>query len=156
MTVLITDDGVAGAEEGVPGFNAAGVSGRAHAVVRVVDGFSGWQVQVDDGRACRGAGVGGVPLLGEGGFVQYEIHPARDGTEQLVLDSLGGQEAATLITSMLRDDQAEVLLLRLLGDLDVDQVAAIMQRSPNWVRVTQHRAVRTLAKKVGAKIAVMR
>lgn len=86
----------------------------------------------------------------------FEIHPARDGTEQLVLDSLGGQEAATLITSMLRDDQAEVLLLRLLGDLDVDQVAAIMQRSPNWVRVTQHRAVRTLAKKVGAKIAVMR
>jgi len=86
----------------------------------------------------------------------FETHPARESTEELVLDSLAGQDAARLITSTLRDDQAEVLLLRLLGDLDVDQVAAIMQRSPNWVRVTQHRAVRTLAKKVGAKIAVMR
>ena len=86
----------------------------------------------------------------------FEIHPARESTEELVLDSLGGQDAATLVTSTLRGDQAEVLLLRVLGDLDVDQVAAIMQRSPNWVRVTQHRAVRALAKKVGAKIAVMR
>ena len=86
----------------------------------------------------------------------FELHPAEDSTEELVLDSLAGQDAATLITSTLSGDQAEVLLLRLLGDLDVDQVAAIMQRSSNWVRVTQHRAVRALAKKVGAKIAVMR
>jgi DNA-directed RNA polymerase specialized sigma24 family protein len=86
----------------------------------------------------------------------FEIHSARESTEQLVLDSLAGQEAATLITSTLNGDQAEVLLLRVLGDLDVGQVAAIMQRSPNWVRVTQHRAVRTLAKKVSVKIAVMR
>ena len=86
----------------------------------------------------------------------FEIHPASESTEELVLDSLAGQDAATLITSTLRGDQAEVLLLRVLGDLDVDQVAAIMRRSPNWVRVTQHRAVRTLAKRVGAKIAVMR
>ena len=57
---------------------------------------------------------------------------------------------------MLSGDQAEVLLLRVLADLDVDQVAAIMQRSPNWVRVTQHRAVRTLAKRLGPKIVVMR
>jgi RNA polymerase sigma-70 factor, ECF subfamily len=85
----------------------------------------------------------------------FEIHPALENTEQLALDSLAGQEAATLITSTLRGDQAEVLLLRVLGELDVDQVATIMQRTPNWVRVTQHRAVRALAKRVGAKIVVM-
>ena len=86
----------------------------------------------------------------------FEINPDRESTERLVLDSLAGQEAAALIASTLNGDQAEVLLLRILGDLDVGQVAWIMQRSPNWVRVTQHRAVRTLAKKVGLKIAVMR
>ena len=86
----------------------------------------------------------------------FEIRPAPERTEDEALESLAGQEAAKLITSTLNGDQAEVLLLRLLGDLDVDQVAAIMQRSPNWVRVTQHRAVRRLAKSAAAKIVVMR
>ena len=86
----------------------------------------------------------------------FEIQPATETTEQLVLESLAGQDAATLITSTLGGDQAEVLLLRVLGDLDVDQVATIMQRPPNWVRVNQHRGVRLLASKFGAKIDVMR
>jgi RNA polymerase sigma-70 factor, ECF subfamily len=88
--------------------------------------------------------------------VVFETDPAADSTEQLALDSLGGQEAAKLIASVLHGDQAEVLLLRVLGDLDVDQVASIMQRSPNWVRVTQHRAVRRLARSVTARSFVMR
>ena len=86
----------------------------------------------------------------------FEIQPSRERTEDVALASLAGQDAAKLITSTLNGDQAEVLLLRVLGDLDVDQVAVIMQRSPNWVRVTQHRAVRRLAKSAAAKIVVMR
>jgi len=86
----------------------------------------------------------------------FERRPAMETTEQVALDSLSGQDAARLITSSLPGDQAEVLLLRLLGDLDVDQVAAIMQRTPNWVRVTQHRAVRRLSRSLGGKIAVIR
>ena len=86
----------------------------------------------------------------------FERRPAAESTEQLVLDSLSGQDAAKLITSSLSGDQAEVLLLRLLGDLDVDQVATMMNRTPNWVRVTQHRAIRHLAKKVSGEIAVIR
>ncbi len=86
----------------------------------------------------------------------FASHQARDVPENEALDKLSGQRAATLITSVLKGEQAEVLLLRVLGDLDVEQVASIMQRSPNWVRVTQHRAVRTLAKRLGPKIVVMR
>lgn len=86
----------------------------------------------------------------------FEDHRADDAPEDEALDKMSGQQAAALITSVLSGDQAEVLLLRVLADLDVDQVAAIMQRSPNWVRVTQHRAVRTLAKRLGPKIVVMR
>lgn len=87
---------------------------------------------------------------------EFERHPARDVPEEETLDKLSAQQAATLIASVLGTEQAEVVLLRVLADLDVDQVAAIMQRSPNWVRVTQHRAVRNLAKRLGPKIVVIR
>ena len=86
----------------------------------------------------------------------FERQHADDAPEDEALDKLSGQNAATLITSVLSGEQAEVLLLRVLADLDVAQVASIMGRSPNWVRVTQHRAVRTLAKRLGPKIVVMR
>jgi RNA polymerase sigma-70 factor, ECF subfamily len=79
-----------------------------------------------------------------------------DVTEREALDNLTGEQAALLIATVLRGEQAEVVLLRVLGDLDVDQVAAIMGRSPNWVRVTQHRALRKLARRAGSKIAVIR
>jgi RNA polymerase sigma-70 factor, ECF subfamily len=84
-----------------------------------------------------------------------EFRPVQDLPDKIALDAMSGQEAAKLITSTLRGDQADVLLLRLLADLDVDQVAQIMHRTANWVRVTQHRALRTLAKRVGSKIDVM-
>jgi RNA polymerase sigma-70 factor (ECF subfamily) len=62
-----------------------------------------------------------------------------------VLDSLSAQQAADLIAAVLPAEQAEVLLLRVLGDLDVAHVAEVLDRTPNWVRVTQHRALRRLA-----------
>ncbi len=86
----------------------------------------------------------------------FERHRADDAPEDEALDKMSGQHAATLITSALSGEQAEVLLLRVLADLDVARVASIMRRSPNWVRVTQHRALRTLAKRLGPKIVVMR
>jgi RNA polymerase sigma-70 factor, ECF subfamily len=86
----------------------------------------------------------------------FEDRHAADAPDVEALDKMSGQQAAALITSVLNGDQAEVVLLRVLADLDVDQVAAIMQRTPNWVRVTQHRAVRTLARRLGPKIVVMR
>lgn len=60
------------------------------------------------------------------------------------LAGLSAQAAVDMISSMLVPDQAEVLLLRVLGDLDADQVGEVMGRSANWVRVTQHRALARL------------
>lgn len=71
--------------------------------------------------------------------------PAADPAEQLVLQQLSAQEAADLVTALLPHDQAEVLLMRVLGDLDVAHVAQVLDRPANWVRVTQHRALRKLA-----------
>ena len=55
------------------------------------------------------------------------------------------QEAVDLITATLPPDQAEVILLRVLADLDAETVAGIMGRTAGWVRVTQHRALKRLA-----------
>lgn len=68
-----------------------------------------------------------------------------DDTAQEVIERLSGQDAVNLIAATLPDEHAELLMLRVLGELDVLHVAEVMRRSPNWVRVTQHRALRRLA-----------
>ncbi len=84
----------------------------------------------------------------------FERRQSSEETDRVALDALSGQQAAQLIVSVLSADQAEVVLLRLLADLDVDQVAAIMGCSANWVRVTQHRGLRTLAMRAAATVPV--
>lgn len=83
------------------------------------------------------------PVAGEW-FTDRAAGPADDPVER-VLDGLTAQQSIDLIVSMLPPDQAEVLLLRIVGDLDVAHVAEVMDRTANWVRVTQHRALRRLA-----------
>lgn len=58
------------------------------------------------------------------------------------------QEAVDLITALLPPAQAEVVILRVLSDLDAETVAGIVGRSANWVRVNQHRGLRRLAMKL--------
>ena len=65
--------------------------------------------------------------------------------EEEALTSIGTGWAIRLITSSLSSDQAEVLILRVIGDLRVDEVAAIMGKRRGTVRVLQHRALRRLA-----------
>ena len=62
-----------------------------------------------------------------------------------VTEGLSARAAVARLVAGLPSDQAEVLLLRVVGGLDVTEVAAIMGRSPGWVRVSQHRALRRLA-----------
>lgn len=54
-------------------------------------------------------------------------------------------EAVRRIAAVLTPAQAEVVLLRVVAGLSVDEVAAIVGRSPGAVRVQQHRALRRLA-----------
>jgi RNA polymerase sigma-70 factor (ECF subfamily) len=59
--------------------------------------------------------------------------------------AIEGDEAAALIRAMLPAHQAEIVLLRVVGGLNVDEVATIVGRSPGAVRVQQHRALKRLA-----------
>lgn len=77
-------------------------------------------------------------------FADRAAAPADDPSER-ALARMTAQESIDLVVSLLPADQAEVLLLRIVGDLDVAHVAEVLDRTPNWVRVTQHRALRRLA-----------
>jgi RNA polymerase sigma-70 factor (ECF subfamily) len=67
---------------------------------------------------------------------------------------LGAQEAVDRLLEGLTEDQALVVSLRVLADLDVATVAHLLDRSESWVRVTQHRALRRLAREHGADSGV--
>ncbi len=59
--------------------------------------------------------------------------------------SLGSDEAIALIAS-LPSDQYDVVLLRIIGDLSVADVARILGKRPGAVRALQHRALKRLAR----------
>ena len=63
----------------------------------------------------------------------------------LVVEQLGVRETVEMLVAGLPADQAEAVLLRVLGGFDVAEVARIMGRSPGNVRVLCHRALKRLA-----------
>jgi RNA polymerase sigma-70 factor (ECF subfamily) len=64
--------------------------------------------------------------------------------EDEAMDSLSTDTALRWI-ARLPPDQAQVILLRVLADLPVSEVAAILDKQPGAVRALQHRAIRSLA-----------
>ncbi len=65
--------------------------------------------------------------------------------EDEALESIGTAFALQTIVSALPREQAEVILLRVIGQLDADTVGTIVGKRPGTVRVIQHRALRRLA-----------
>jgi RNA polymerase sigma-70 factor, ECF subfamily len=57
-------------------------------------------------------------------------------------------EAALALIASLPPDQAEVVLLRVVGGLATEDVAAILGKKPGAVRVLQHRALKRLAEQL--------
>lgn len=72
-------------------------------------------------------------------------------TGEVVVEELASQAAVDLMLRTLSDDQAEILLLRVVAGLSVEQVAAVLGKRPGAVRVAQHRALRRLATRVERK-----
>lgn len=66
------------------------------------------------------------------------------------LDHLGDEDARRLVAG-LPPDQAQVILLRVLGDLSVERTAQILGKRPGAVRGLQLRALRRLARELGAR-----
>jgi RNA polymerase sigma-70 factor (ECF subfamily) len=82
--------------------------------------------------------------------------PGREDPESEALARLSATEAADLLRAHLTADQCDVLMLRVYGGLDVNDVAAAMERTDTWVRVTQHRAIQRLSRRLGTQVDVTR
>ena len=74
--------------------------------------------------------------------------PADDDPAAEVLEAVAGDEAVRRIMALLPPEQAEIVLLRVVGGLQVEDVARITGRRPGTVRVLQHRALRRLAERL--------
>ena len=104
-------------------------------------------------QAATGAGVVIVVATGAGatgvlgGDVQDTIVGVVASDEETATDDaftrLGAQDVHRLC-ALLPDDQRAVVLLRVLGDLTVDQVAQVMGRSTASVKALQRRGLRAL------------
>ncbi len=77
--------------------------------------------------------------------------PDAEETETLVLDGIAGEEAAAFVVRSLSEDQADVVLLRVVAGLDVETVAGMLGKRPGTVRVLQHRALRRLERLLTGK-----
>ena len=73
--------------------------------------------------------------------------PADDDPAATALDAVGTEAAVALVRACLPRDQAEVILLRVVGGLGVGEVAAIVGKRPGTVRVLQHRGLGRLAER---------
>jgi len=87
------------------------------------------------------------PVEGEGPDAPLEM-PADDDPAAEVVAAAAGDEAVRRIVKLLPKDQAEIVMLRVVAGLPVDEVAAITGRKPGTVRVLQHRALRRLAERL--------
>ncbi len=78
---------------------------------------------------------------------------ASDGTagpEELALRAERAARMEGLLAELLTDRQVLILRLRLLGNVPVAEVAAVLDMSPGSVRVAQHRALQKLRARIEA------
>ncbi len=72
------------------------------------------------------------------------------GAEPEALDRLGTEEVRSLL-DQLAPDQRDVLLLRVVADLSVDQVAVVLGKQPGAVKQLQRRATAALRRRLGVE-----
>jgi RNA polymerase sigma factor (sigma-70 family) len=77
-------------------------------------------------------------------------HRARDDTEAEALSRVAEGELRRILAS-LAPAQRQVLLLRLVADLSVEQTAAVLGRSSGAVKALQHRAIEAARLKIQAQ-----
>ena len=75
----------------------------------------------------------------------HAVHRNGGDTEEDALRSLGTEHVEELC-ARLPVEQRAVLLLRLVGDLSIDQVAEVVGKSPGAVKALQRRAIAALSR----------
>jgi len=88
------------------------------------------------------------PMLLGDDPADLELH-APDDTAAAALERMSTDAALAMIASLPRE-QAEIIVLRVIGGLSAPEVARIVGKRPGAVRVAAHRGLRTLASRLSA------
>jgi RNA polymerase sigma-70 factor (ECF subfamily) len=72
----------------------------------------------------------------------------RECTEDDAVDYMASVDAIGRVVSVLSPDQAHVVLMRVVGGMEVEEVARALGKQPGAVRSLQHRALRRLARQL--------
>lgn len=107
------------------------------------DAFRGWVFSIARRRLAdfrrTGARRATVPVPNE------ELDgPGGEDPESIVLEDLSASAATAFVVATLTPDQAEIVLLRVVGGLSVEEVAELLGKRPGTIRVMQHRALKRL------------
>lgn len=78
--------------------------------------------------------------------LDHAEHPAVPSAEHGALVNMSLDTALDLLSS-LTDDQREVIALRILGELSLEETAQIMGKNVNAIKQLQHRAIQALRRK---------
>jgi RNA polymerase sigma-70 factor (ECF subfamily) len=81
-----------------------------------------------------------APLLGE-------VGPSAPGADEDTLLSLGDERVQQLLAS-LAPDQRDVVLLRIIADLSIEDTAAALGKRPGAIKSLQHRALAALRRRL--------
>lgn len=78
---------------------------------------------------------------------QSRRHERRDDDDEAA-EHVASASFAARVVSVLSREQADVVLMRVVEGLDVDEVARALGKQPGAVRTLQHRALRRLARQI--------
>ena len=118
------------------------------------DKFRGWLFtlarnrSIDAARAQASRPALAVPDVSE--IVLPDAAALAASAETQAMERLSTEAALDLVAS-LPDDQAEMVALRVVADLDVATVAEMVGKTPGAVRVAVHRGLRALAEHPNAR-----
>lgn len=122
-----------------------GAARRLHSFSGTETAFRAWLFTIAHRRLVqhwRDAGRRPSEPVAPGSLVH---HAAADDPESEAVGRATAAAAARTVVRLLPPDQADVVLLRVLGGLDVAQVAELLGKRPGTVRVLQHKALRRLS-----------
>ena len=80
--------------------------------------------------------------------------PVRE-IEAAVVEAIASDAALAYLLEGLPSGQAEVVLLRIVGDLSVEQTATILEKKEGAVRALQHRALARMVRKLRSARALV-
>ena len=82
-----------------------------------------------------------------------EYLEVKDEQEDMLKKSLRAQEVDDLIANvqLLKEPWREVIALRFFEELDINEIAEIMEQTPGYVRVIIHRGIKELQKIMGSQ-----